>query len=398
MECDQCGARRPRSGPCPECGAPAPGNYSSMRQWRDQSRSGQGPAVGRSSGANWGGSAASSSRMRSPRNGWDEGGYEEEPPARSSASNRRRGNYEEVDLERALVPSQNMLPMDPNAMGMGAGLPALPGMPQTDEEERAIGIRRPVYVPATGEKRKKKLGTWRVVSGVMSVMLICIASCGAAALFGRNVVTGIINPPIKVYPTVQAYSTANVPVTPVATVGPQSKYVYSIVTSNGVSQNFTPTDQTSHFQANTLVDVVCEVHGIAKGAKHTISIHWFYDGQDLNLTNGHVSQVVTTNQVVYFALTYPEPGLGMAKVYFDLPNDAHSDQATAPFLAGQIYFAIDPANAPTPGTTTPGKSTPTGTKSATPTKTPVKTATPTALFPGSPPVAWVAQRRDDAIG
>src|SRR5215469_2679706 len=121
MECDQCGARRPRSGPCPECGAPAPGNYSSMRQWRDQSRSGQGPAVGRGSGANWGGNAASSSRMRSPRDGWDEGGYEEEPPARSSASNRRRPNYDEVDLEQALVPSRgDMLPMDPSAMSMGA--------------------------------------------------------------------------------------------------------------------------------------------------------------------------------------------------------------------------------------------------------------------------------------
>ena len=75
-----------------------------------------------------------------------------------------------------------MLPMDPNGPGMGAGVPALPGMPQTDEEERAIGIRRPVYIPATGEKRKKKLGTWRVVSGVVSVMLICVASCGGAAL------------------------------------------------------------------------------------------------------------------------------------------------------------------------------------------------------------------------
>ncbi len=179
MECDQCGARRPRSGPCPECGAPAPGTYSSMRQWKDQSRTGQGPAVGRGSGSSWKGNA-SSSRLRNTRNGWDEGGYEEEPPARSSAGNRRRPNYEDVDLERALVPSaRDMMPMDPNAIGMagGAGLPAIPGLPQTDEEERAIGIRRPVYIPATGEKRKKKLGTWRVLSGVVSVMLFCIVSC-----------------------------------------------------------------------------------------------------------------------------------------------------------------------------------------------------------------------------
>lgn len=382
MECDQCGARRPRSGPCPECGAPAPGNYSSMRQWREQSRTGQGPAVGRGSGANWGGGAASSSRMRSPRNDWDEGGYDEEPPARSSASNRRRGNYEEVDLERALVPSQNMLPMDPSAMGMGAGVPALPGMPQTDEEERAIGIRRPVYVPATGEKRKKKLGTWRVVSGVMSVMLICVASCGAAALLGHNVIAGIIGKPIQIYGTVPAYSTANVPVTPIATVGPQEKYVYNIVTSNGVDKNFTPTDQTSHFPANSLVDVVMQVR-IPKGTKHTISIHWFYDNTDLRLKAGQFSRTVDSNQVVYFALSYPDAGLGMARIFFDLPGNDTGDQANDPYLAGQIYFAIDPANA---GTVTPGKSTPTGTKSA----------SPTTLIPGSTPAARVARRPDGA--
>jgi hypothetical protein len=392
MECDQCGARRPRSGPCPECGAPAPGNYSSMRQWRDQSRSGQGPAVGRGSGANWGGNAASSSRMRSPRTGWDEGGYEEEPPARSSASNRRRPNYEDVDPERALVPSQNMMPMDASAMGMGAGLPAIPGMPQTDEEERAIGVRRPVYVPATGEKRKKKLGTWRVVSGVMSVMLICVASCGLAALFGHNAIASLLTTPLKIYPTVQGYSTASVPATPIATLGPQSKYVYNIVTSNGVDQNYTAADETSHFPAGAYVYVVMTVRGIAKGSKHILSIHWFYDGTDLssNLTNQHVTQTITSTQSVYFALQYPEPGLGMAKIFFDLPSGDKGNQANDPYVAGQIYFAIDPANAgtATPGTSTPGKSTPTRTKSA----------SPTALMPRSMPVAMVARRPDGIAG
>jgi hypothetical protein len=290
------------------------------------------------------------------------------------------------------VPSQNMLPMDASAMGMGAGLPAIPGMPQTDEDERAIGIRRPVYVPATGEKRKKKLGTWRVVSGVMSVMLICVATCGAAALFGHNVVSNLISPPIKIYPTVQAYSTANVPVTPVATAGPQNAYVYGIVTSNGVSPTYLPTDPTTHFPEGATVDVVCDVHGIANGQKHTVSIHWFFDGSDLssNLTAKNITQTVDSSQIVFFALQYPEPGLGMAKIFFDLPSNDSGDQANDPYLAGQIYFAIDPANVttPTPSTATPAKSTPTGTKSA----------TPTSLLPGSMPAALVARRPEDALG
>ena len=274
MECDQCGARRPRSGRCPECGAPAPGTYSSMRQWKDQSRTGQGPAVGRGSGTNWKNSA-SSSGMRNPRNAWDEGGYEEEPPARSSAGNRRRPTYEDVDLEQALVPSQrDMLPMDPRAMGAagGAGLPAVPGLPQTDEEERAIGIRRPVYIPATGEKRKKKLGTWRVLSGVASVMLICMASCGLAALVGHNQIANLINfHPIKSPATVQPASEVGVPLTPVATPGAQSKYVTSIVTAKGVSPSFVPIDVTSQFTVGDTVDVVCLVRGVSGSQKHILS-------------------------------------------------------------------------------------------------------------------------------
>ena len=52
---------------------------------------------------------------------------------------------------------------------------------------------------------------------------------------------------------------------------------------------------------------------------------------------------MSSNQVVYFALNYPYPGLGMAKIFFDLPSTDTGDQANDPYLAGQIYFAIDPA-------------------------------------------------------
>jgi hypothetical protein len=136
----------------------------------------------------------------------------------------------------------------------------------------------------------------------------------------------------------------------------------NVVTASGFG--FAPSvNQTSHFKAGQQVDVICQVRGIAKGQKHTISIHWFYDGTDMELPiqNGKTSEAVTSNQVVYFAMQYPTPGLGMAKIFFDLPSTDNGDQANDAYLAAQISFAIDPATAGT------GRVTPAGTASASPT-------------------------------
>ena len=127
-------------------------------------------------------------------------------------------------------------------------------------------------------------------------------------------------------------------------------------------------NQTSHFTAGQQVDVICLVRGIAKGQKHTISIHWFYDGTDMQLpiVNGKTSEEITSDQVVYFSMQYQTAGLGMAKIFFDLPSTDNGDQANDPYLAGQILFAIDPANG--------ASSTPTQVPTATPKATPKATA------------------------
>ena len=196
-----------------------------MRQWRGDT---QGPAEGSSAGR---GGRGSGTNLQ--RGGWDEGGYDDPPPSRSGGRNRRGGrqDYDDVDLGQALVPvHDDLLPMDPSSMGVG--VPALPGMPQTDEEERALGIRRPVYIPATGE-RKRKLGTWRVTSGVLSVMLVCVASCALAGLLGRNTILGFLVGPVHTTVTPIYVSTANIPVTPVATPGAQSTLASNVVTGLG---------------------------------------------------------------------------------------------------------------------------------------------------------------------
>lgn len=397
MECDRCGAPRPQRGPCPECGAPPPagagGSYSSMRQWRDTARTGQGPAAGRGTGTGAGGSG---SRTRGSgadwranagaTGGWDDGdGYEDEPPpARSSNRNRRRPqpDYEEVDLERALVPTRgDIMPMDP-AM-MGAGVPALPGLPGTDEEERAIGIRRPVYIPAVSEKRKKKLGTWRVVSGVASVMLVCVASCGLAGLVGHNRLATIFGSAQGVISTPVVYNTANVPVTPVATPGPGARFVSHVITSTGVDGHGYALGPTSHFNAAGTVYVAISVRGVSAGQKHTVSIRWFLQGVALdNLPGAQLSETISNDSQIYFALTYPSPGVGMAKVYWDKPADDNGNSPTDPALAATIYFFIQPAQNGTPSASgTPG--------TASPGKTPAPTSTPAKKgSTGAAPVAW----------
>ena len=377
MECDQCGARRPRTGPCPNCGAPPPGTYSSMRQWRDTSGPSEGPPSGRGRG----------SGTNLQRGGWDEGGYDEPPPSRSGSRNRRGGrqDYEDVDLGRALVPvhDDDMLPMDPSGLG---GVPALPGMPQTDEEERALGIRRPVYIPATGE-RKRKLGTWRVTSGVLSVMLVCIASCALAGVLGRNTILGFLKGPVSSTITPVFVSTANVPVTPVATAGPQSALLTNVVTSPGKGQTcpYPPATLSSRFNAGTRVCVYGLAQPYATATTHTFSIHWFLGDLDIDPPGSNAVPLPGGASVrpIDFSIILPQPGNYHAKIYVDRPSSDNRNDPNDPALAATIYFA---AFAPTPVPSgTPGTPSPSG--SGTPSGTP----SPTQHASVPAPIAWTDQ-------
>ncbi|HEV8191718.1 MAG TPA: hypothetical protein VGP82_09575, partial [Ktedonobacterales bacterium] len=306
-------------------------------------------------------------------NDWDDdAGYDEpQAPLRSSARNRRRAPEEdEIDLERALVPNNGeMMPM----MQTGAGVPALPGFPETDEEERALGIRRPVYIPATGEKRKKKLSSWRVMSGVLSVMLICVASCALAGFVGRSQIERVFQKPIQVIPTAASYDFSKVPVTPVATKGPAANFIQSATTSHAVDKRYVPVDVTSHFHAGDTVYVVAFVRGLPKDQKHTLTVEWYLGTLKLELPGTAQTSVVVDGSKnadlnVAFALNYPTPGLGSAKVFWDVDKVAKG-QSTDPSLALTIYFAVGTAVS----TATPGKGTP---PAGTPTAAPAPTNTP----------------------
>ncbi len=389
MECDRCGARRPRSGPCPNCGAPAPGTFSSMRKWKDQARTGQSPAVGRDrggSGAGWGPSSSGGGRSRGSGAdwrgagggggsgsgaGWGDaggayGGYDD-PPSNSGRRRRREQDYEEVDLERALVPSPGSQQM--MQAGSQAGLPAIPGVPQTDEEERAYGIRRPVYIPAVGGKRKRKLGTWRVISGVLSVMLVCIGLCGLGSVLGKDQISQLTRGLVGRQVTPVVFSTANIPVTPVATPGAQGKFFVNVVTAQAVDVKLVPIGPTARFTVGNTVYVVFRVQGLSTNQKHTVTIRWFLQGQYLPLQQtNNTSEQVKGDQQVYFSLFFPTAGLGMARLLLDAPPSDLGNNPADPYLGATIYFGVfeatpGPTSSGTPGTGTssPGAGTPSAT-------------------------------------
>jgi hypothetical protein len=357
MQCDQCGARRPRTGACPNCGAPPPGTFSSMRSWRSQDP-GAAASRRRGSGAGW----EDAGGRRGSGAGWDAQDWDA-APARSGRRN-PRGDYEdEVDLGRALVPLPEQMPMAPGS----AGMPAIPGLAASDEAERALGVRRPVYIPATQDRKVKvRHGSWRVMSGVLSVLLFCTASCGLAGFLGRSKIESFLAGPIKVHLTPPAFDYSIVPPTPTATPGPDGKFITNVVTARGEDSLHNPVGPTTHFTVEQSIHLLGQVRGVPKGQKHSVWVRWYLNGVDLGwgrVPGKTVASVTQGDTNLFFVITYPQPGIGMARLYWDIPNSDTGDSPNDQYLAQTVVFGIWNAT-PTPGvspTATPTKSADVGT-------------------------------------
>lgn len=394
MECDQCGAPRPRTGPCPECGAPPPrlgargGAGGSGLRGRSQPGSGSSGSR-RTSGTNWGGgggggllSRDSGSRRagRGSGDGW--GDEYNDPDAYGGATGRSggrfsSGEYGGVDPSRALMPQYDEA-MPPSAEG---GLIAgLPGFPQTDEEERAIGLRRPAYIPATEPRRKKKLSSGRVISGVLSVLLVTVGVCGGLGFLGQQQLAKVFSGPLRTFIAQPTVDMSQIPVTPVSTPGPSAKIITSAVTAHQVDSSYNPIDVTSRFTVNDTVYVVVNIVGASQKGANTLSCRWFLDGIDYNLKSGTtvtVQPTKTNNFHGYCGLPYYQTGVGMVKIYWNKPASDSGDDPKDPYLAQTIKFGVF---AKLPGTATPGSGTP---KPGGATPSPTKKSGSLSL-----PIAW----------
>lgn len=312
-----------------------------MRQWRGQD-SGDPAARRRGSGAAW----EDDGQRRGSGTAWEQP-PRDDGPARSSRRNRQPSGFDhEVDLERALVPMQEQMPM----ATAGAGLPVLPGFPGTDDAERALGIRRPVYIPATHEK-KVRPGTWRIASGVLSVLLFCVASCGLAGVLGHSKIESWLVGPVKSQLTPPSFDYSVVPATPTSTPGPDGKYVTNAVTARDEDSLHNPVGPTTSFTLPATVHLLAQVRGVPKGQQHKVWVRWYLNNVNVGLGRVIGSTVVVINQGdsnLHFSLNFKEPGIGMAKLYWDIPDSDSGDSPNDAYLARTVVFGLHvPTSSPT---------------------------------------------------
>lgn len=142
-----------------------------------------------------------------------------------------------------------------------------------------------------------------------------------------------------------------------ATPGPLANYVSKFYTTSDPPSDGNSVNVRSHFVVGDTVYVSAIVHGLPKGA-HTISIRWYLNGIRVDLPpETQTGTTIDGDKRVVFALQYPSPGLGAAKIYIDRPATDKTDDPKDPTLAGTIFFAVE---MPTPAATQqPGHPTPT---------------------------------------
>lgn len=308
---------------------------------------------------------------RQSGDGWDDeyADYGGAAPGRSGGRF-ASGEYGGVDPSQALAQYNEAMP--PSAEG--GLMTGLPGFPQTDEEERAIGMRRPAYIPATQPKRKKKLSSGRVLSGVLSILLVTVGVCGGLGFLGQQRLAKILSGPLGIKLSSPTVDLSQVPLTPVSTPGPSAKIITSAVTAEGIDKDYNAQNPTSFFKVNSTVYVVVNIVGASQSGANTLTCRWFLDGIDYNLKSGTsvaVQASKTNNFHGYCGLPYYQTGVGMVKIYWNKPSSDTGDATNDKYLAQTIKFAIV-ANTPgttTPGTGTPGTATP---KSGKPTPSPTK--------------------------
>lgn len=218
------------------------------------------------------------------------------------------------------------MPRDmPHATGLG-----LKGLPDRIGRWAEAMWAAPGSNQGQPRPRQPRLGgAWAAsVAGVVVVGLIGLLLLGSRA-FGRSGVAGIGTP----LPTPSS--------TPSPTPLPAAaSYVVSLVTAMGADNLYRPIDPTDHFRTNQRVYVVGQVRNAPPG-RHRLTIRWYLNGTVIELPSTTQTSVEIPKPDVnfYCTLTYPTPGEGTAKVYWDLPPNTPDGQADR-WLVETLSFSV----------------------------------------------------------
>jgi hypothetical protein len=205
-------------------------------------------------------------------------------------------------------------------------LPALP-----DEQAETV------YVPPMYTKPRPIIPRYRIVSGMLSALIVSLLVCGGGAYYGQS--NGLFNPVermmgVALPPNVNAASAYKVadPPQQSAVPGPASAIIPAATTTMFIDQkSFAPREQDKIFQVGAPFYVTFSAKPPRQG---NIIVKWYMNGQYYRSTTSNKtidSKQGTING--YVLMTYAIPATGVAELYW-------VGQGQAPQLAQKLYFSV----------------------------------------------------------
>jgi hypothetical protein len=184
--------------------------------------------------------------------------------------------------------------------------------------------------------RRQRAAIWSGVSAIAAVVVLTALFVSVFSQLGPDTLRLMPMPPATLAPI------------PSPSFGAQGERLKSIVTAQGIDSSFNPIDVSSYFDVNSTVYVVMTFDSVAPEQTATISCEWYLNGVNFGLkTEKELKLQKTANFRAYCALPYNAVGNGMARVYWNRPDNDTSESASDPYLAATINFAVVNPKTPT---------------------------------------------------
>lgn len=240
---------------------------------------------------------------------------------------------EDAATWRRLVPANDRLNSLVRALNVAGGAT----YPQDQEiHDREIADIDPstVTIPVRESARPRTATRGALVAALLIVGLLATIFYGRAS---ENTNTSSALATIVALPTLTAGSIG----TPIPGPAAARSYVTDMKTASYGVSNHEPIGVTSHFRVGGSVFLVAYMRGLPSNQKHTLTVQWYLgDMQVLPSGDQATSAVIEgsngPNQNAAFAINYLAPGVGTAKLYWDLPPGGQPGL----YVAMQVSFIV----------------------------------------------------------
>lgn len=119
-----------------------------------------------------------------------------------------------------------------------------------------------------------------------------------------------------------------------------ARYLISVILCAGMTAQGAPVNPTREFRTGQQIYLVCAVENVAAGERHRLSVRWLLDESLVQVAGAHSSALITQDGYVSFEISYPSPGAGSARVYWDEPVSDGNAIPNDNFLARVSNFTI----------------------------------------------------------